>query len=51
MKVIKPNLGSRPDTTIYMGIDHLNPGNYQLKLTLKNHVIKTLKFKKHKSIE
>lgn len=31
---------------IYLAIDHLKSGDYRLKLTQNNHVIKTLKFKK-----
>ncbi|WP_411768916.1 hypothetical protein [Winogradskyella sp. A3E31] len=49
MKVIKPKSNKEEDTTIFMGIDHLRPGNYQLKLTFNNEVVKTLKFKKSES--
>jgi len=31
---------------IYMSIDHLKTGNYQLNIMCDNEIIKTLKFKK-----
>jgi hypothetical protein len=35
----------KPDV-IYMSIDHLKEGKYELKILLKNKVMKTIKFLK-----
>lgn len=34
------------DEKIYLSIDHLKKGNYKLYLTLKNKIIKSVKFNK-----
>lgn len=34
------------ENIIYLSIDHLKHGNYKLLITLKNKIIKSVKFKK-----
>ena len=44
---MKNSLGnSKKDEVIYMSIDHLREGKYQLKILIKNKVMKTIKFLK-----
>lgn len=37
---------NKKDDVIYMSIDHLKQGNYELKILLKNKVMKTIKILK-----
>jgi len=36
---------SKKKNMIYLSIDHLKHGNYKLLITLKNKIIKSVKFK------
>jgi hypothetical protein len=37
---------NKKEDVIYMSIDHLKQGNYELKILLKNKVMKTIKILK-----
>lgn len=45
-KRLEGSLQKHPSYKIYLNISHLSNGNYSLKLTDKNKVIKKIKFKK-----
>ena len=43
-----PNPKDKPvDNKIFLNVDHLKTGNYELKILLDNKVIKTVKIKKY----
>ena len=42
MKVVESTTDPKSERDIYLGIDHLKPGIYQLKITLNNKIIKTV---------
>ena len=43
MKIVGETAGSKEEKDIFLGIDHLNPGVYKLKITLNNKIIKTVR--------
>jgi len=48
MKNIPDN--AKKDDVIYMSIDHLKEGKYELKILLNNKVVKTVKIQKNKNL-
>ncbi|WP_455169345.1 hypothetical protein [Aegicerativicinus sediminis] len=47
MKIVGKSETPNKDKDIYLGIDHLNPGVYNLKITLNNKVIKTVTLRRN----